>query len=393
MKNIFNISFLAISILLLSSCGANQNDPLRSKNPDKVRAAIKEKNDAIKKLEAEKEALEKWLAKIDKTVKSQKKVDITVKKLSIKNFGSFVEVQGNVATAQDPGMASSETGGRIKQLLVKKDAFVNRGDLIAKVDLESLKRSIVEIETSLALAKDIFERQEKLWKQNIGSEVQYLQSKNQVEQLTKSKERLEYEMTKANVYAPVSGYIENVMVKEGEVCGPGMPIVQILNSNALKVVAQVPDTFLGKVKNGDVVEIQFPAIEQTQNGRVVKISRLINPNNRTFDIEASVDSKSGLVKPNLMATLLIQDYSKPKAVVIDDNLIMQDVDGNNYVMLMEDDKAIKRIVKLGKSYKNQTVIESGLEGNETLIVKGARQVVEGDQLNILGEEEEAKVKE
>lgn len=378
--------FILIFSLGIISCGDNVNDPLRSKDPAKVRAAIKEKMNAITKLSAEKEALEKWLAKIDKSVKADKKIDVTVKKLSIKDFGSYVEVQGSVLTANDPGMASSETGGRIKQLLVKKDGFVNKGDLIAKVDLESLKKSIQEIETSLNLAKDIFERQEKLWKQNIGSEVQYLQSKNQVEQLTKSKERLEFEITKANVYAPVSGHIENIIVKEGEICGPGMPIVQIVNSSALKVVAQVPENFLGKVKNGDIVEISYPAIEQNQNGRVSKISRMINPNNRTFDIEATIDSKGGLIKPNLMATLLIQDYSKPKAIVIEDNLIMQDVEGNHYVMLMENDKAMKRIITIGKSYQNQTVVESGLDGNETIIVKGARQVVDGDKLTILGEE-------
>jgi multidrug efflux pump subunit AcrA (membrane-fusion protein) len=113
---------------------------------------------------------------------------------------------------------------------------------------------------------------------------------------------------------------------------------------------------------------------------------MINPNNRTFDIEATIDSKGGLIKPNLMATLLIQDYSKPKAIVIEDNLIMQDVEGNHYVMLMENDKAMKRIITIGKSYQNQTVVESGLDGNETIIVKGARQVVDGDKLTILGEE-------
>jgi len=249
-----------------------------------------------------------------------------------------------------------------------------------------VSEKVFEIEISLNLAKDIFERQEKLWKQNIGSEVQYLQSKNQVEQLQKTKERMEHELGKANVYAPVSGHIEQVMSKEGEMCGPGTPIVQIVNTNTLKIVAQVPETFLGKVKVGDAVEIDFPAIETKQSGRIIKIGRMINPNNRTFEVEASVDSKGGLVKPNLLATMLIQDYSKPKAISLPDDLIMQDVDGNSYVMLVVDNKATKKTVTLGKSYKNETVIESGLEGNETLIIKGARQVVEGDEVKILSEE-------
>ncbi len=385
-----NISIIAILIAgLFLSCSGGEADGAsagKSKDPAKVRAAIKAKQEAIKKLTAEKDALEKWLAEIDTNARKDKFVEITTKKLSIKDFSHYVEVQGNITTANDPGMASSETGGRIIKLLTKKDAFVNQGDLIAKVDLESIRKSIAEIDLSLNLAKDMFDRQEKLWKQNIGSEVQFLQAKNQVEQLQKTKERLEFELTKANVYAPTSGYIEQVMAKEGEMCGPGTPIVQIVNSNALKIVAQVPETFLGKVKAGDLVEINFPAIDITQSGRVVKISRIINPNNRTFEVEASVDSKGGLIKPNLLATMLIQDYSKPKAIALTDDLIMQDVQGNSYIMLLEGEKAVKRIVTLGKSYKNETVIESGLKGDETVIMKGARQVVEGDKVKILGEE-------
>jgi hypothetical protein len=140
------------------------------------------------------------------------------------------------------------------------------------------------------------------------------------------------------------------------------------------------------VKVGDAVEIDFPALEIKQNGRVIKIGRMINPANRTFEVEASVDSKGGQIKPNLLATMLIQDYGKPKAIALPDDLIMQDVDGNSYVMIVKDKKAARQTVSLGKSYKNETVIESGLEGNETLIIKGARQVVEGDEVNILSEE-------
>jgi membrane fusion protein (multidrug efflux system) len=382
--NTIKISLFLLVLMSLSACGGSSLE--KSKDPAKVRAAIKAKQDEIKKLEAEKADLEKWLAQIDSSAKVEKTVEITTKKLSTKDFAHFVEVQGNITTAQDPGMASSETGGRVIQLLVKENDYVKKGDLIAKVDLESIRRSISEIEISLNLAKDMYERQEKLWKQNIGSEVQYLQAKNQVDQLSKTKERLEYELTKASVYAPASGNVEKVMVKEGEMCGPGTPIVQILNSNALKIVAQVPENFLGKVKKGDVVEINFPALDESQSGRVIQISRVINPVNRTFDVEASVDSKGGLVKPNLLATMLIQDYSKPKAIVLPDDLILQDVNGDSYVMVVEGEKAVKKTIKTGKSYENQTVAESGLNGDEILIVKGARQVVEGDKIKVLEDE-------
>lgn len=386
-KYIIGLKTLLLATLLIS-CGGNEPAMMgadKSKDPAKVRAAIKSKQEAIRKLEAEKKSLEKWLAEIDTTAKSNKMVEITTQKIGSKDFAHFVEVQGNIATSDDPGMASSETGGRITKLYAKKDSYVKKGDLIANVDLESIRKSIAEIEISLNLAKDMYDRQDKLWKQNIGSEVQYLQSKNQVEQLQKTKERLEFELTKANVYAPISGHIEQVMVKEGEICGPGTPIIQIINSSSLKIIAQVPETYLGKVKVGDMVDIDFPAIELTQKGRVFKISRQINPNNRTFEVEASVDSKGGLIKPNLLATMLLQDFAKSKSIVISDDLIMQDVNGASYIMLVENDKAVKRIITTGKSYKNETIVETGLNADEIIIIKGARQVIDGDKVSVLSE--------
>lgn len=388
MKNIKYSVLTLLAALLLTACGSGgeHSGAEKSNDPTQVRAAIKEKKDALQKLKKEIDDLEVHLATIDTSAKRDERTEITTRKVRSKDFAHYVDIQGNVATSQDPAFASSETGGRIIQLLVKENAYVNKGDLIAKVDLESIRKSISEIETSFNLAKDMYDRQEKLWKQNIGSEVQYLQAKSQVEQLEKTKERLEFELKKANVYAPASGYVEQVMVKEGEVCGPGTPILQIVNTAALKVVAQVPEIYLGKVKRGDKVQINFPALDDAQTAIITEIGRMVNPNNRTFEIEVTINSKNGLIKPNLMATVAIKGFSKPNSVVVFDELIMQDVEGNNYVMLLVDGKAKKQKVALGMSYKNETLIESGLSGEESIIVKGARQVVDGDEVKASKEE-------
>ena len=387
MKNLTYSLFTLFIVFMLSACGGGteSGNAAQSTDPAVVKTALKEKKDALQKLKAEINELEAHLAKIDTSAKRDERTEITTRKVRVKDFAHYVEVQGNVATAQEPGFASSETGGRIVQLLTKEDAFVKKGDLIAKVDLESIRKSIAEIETSLNLSKDMFERQEKLWKQNIGSEVQYLQAKSQVEQLQKTKERLEFELNKASVYAPMSGFIEKVMVKEGEICGPGTPIVQIVNTSALKVVAQVPEIYLGKVKRGEKVEVSFPALDEKQMATIIEMGRMINPNNRTFEIEVAINTKNGLIKPNLMASVSIKDIDKPKSVVVYDELIMQDVEGNNYVMILVDGKAKKQVVKLGTSYNNETTIESGLTGEETIIVKGARQVVNGDEVKAIEE--------
>lgn len=376
---------LSLAVLFLAvACGGGEAETAQPQTLAEARAALTTKRQALRDLQKEVDALEATVAKLDTTAKREKIVTVTTAPVQVKDFEHFVEVQGNVETAEDPAFASSETGGRITSLLVKEGDFVKRGSVIAKVNMESLKNSIAELDKSLSLARDIYKRQENLWSQKIGSEVQYLQAKNQVEQLEQSKKSLEYELSKATVYAPISGYVDMVRIKAGEIAAPGAPIVTILNTSKLQVVASIPEVYLGSVKRGEVVTVKFPALGEEQRGRVTDISRTINSANRTFDIEVSV-SNDGMLKPNLLAIVAVRDYEQSDAIVVPDQLIMQDVSGKNYLMTLEGDRAKKQIVELGKNFNNETVINSGLSKEATLLMKGARQVTDGDKVEIVEE--------
>lgn len=384
MKNIFYL-FAFAGLILATSCGSDATAEGGAQTLEEARKVLQEKRKELQAIKAEISKAEAVVAKLDPKSKKKAVIPVTTAKVVLKDFNHYVEVQGNVVPAQDPGMASSETGGRIIDLKVKEGSYVKKGDLIAKINLESIKKSIAQLDESLSLAQDMFKRQENLWNQKIGSEVQYLQAKSQVESLLKNKESLEYELTKANVYAPISGYVDMVMSKEGEMAGPGAPIVQILNTRDLKVVAAIPEIYLGNVKRGEGVLLKFPALNEEQKGRVTTIGRTINPANRTFEVEAAIGSKNGLLKPNLLATMLVNDYSQKDAIVVPDQLILQDVSGADYVMVIEGNKAVKKIVTMGRGYRNETIITSGLNGDETLLIKGARQVSDGDLVEVLPE--------
>ncbi|MCP4443527.1 MAG: efflux RND transporter periplasmic adaptor subunit [Aureispira sp.] len=379
------IYLLLIFNSVLIACSGGETDGTTEKPTDPVsaRKQLKEKKQALRKLQGEIAELEAIINDSDTTTREEKKITVAAKKVPVKTFKHYVEVQGTVAPINDPAFASSETGGRLVKLKVREGDYVKKGDTIAIVDLESIRKSMEEIDKSLELAEDMYKRQEALWKKKIGSEMQFLQAKNQVESLQKTRGRLEFELSKANVYAPASGHIDMVRVKTGEIAGPGTPIVQILNTSALKVQAAVPEMYLGAVRKGENIRINFPALDEEQNVRVSMIGRTINPNNRTFEIEAGIRNNTGLIKPNLLATIFINDYTQEKAVVVPDEYILQDVSGKNYVMIQQGNKAMKRFVTLGQNYQNQTVISTGLDGTETLITRGARSVSDGDLIEII----------
>ncbi len=380
MKNVLYLLGLAALFSMVVACGgeAVAETP---ETLEEARTVLKAKRQELRDLKKEVEELEALVIKLDPNPPREKVVPVTTAPVTVKDFNHYVEVQANVMPSQEPGYASSETGGRLIDLRVKEGDYISRGAVVGKVNMESIRKSIAQLDESLSLAQDIYKRQENLWNQKIGSEVQYLQAKSQVETLLKNKESLEYELSKATLYAPMSGYVDAVMVKEGEVAAPGAPIITILNTKDLKVVASIPEIYLGQVKKGEAVTIKFPALDLEQKGRIKTIGRTINSANRTFEIEASVNN-NGILKPNLLAIVEVNDYSLEDALVVEDQLIMQDVSGDSYVMVLENGKAVKKVIELGRSYNNETVT-AGLSREDVLLKKGARQVAEGDKVNVL----------
>ncbi len=318
--------------------------------------------------------------------KEKPRVLVTSAPVERKTFERFISIQSTVQANEVVG-ASSETGGRIVQLTVDEGHYVKRGQLIAKLDMESVNKQIAELETALSLANDVYDRQKRLWDQNIGSEIQYLQAKNSKERLEKSLETAKHQLTKANVYAPIGGIVEMVAAKAGEVTGPGAPIVQILSTGNVKVVADVPEKYLRNVKRGERVTIEFPALDIITQARVNLIGSTINPGNRTFKVEVNVPNKNGVLKPNLLAKMLINDFTEKDAVVIPIELVQQEVSGRSFVFVKDDNQdgayAKKVMVETGESYDGEIIITAGLKGGEEMIVDGARGLANNELIKIV----------
>lgn len=344
-------------------------------------------------LKSERTTLEQKIKEIEEKIevlepaKEKPRKLVTADTLEKADFKRFVDVQGAVA-ASDIVNAVPEIGGRIKSMKLDEGDYVKAGSLVATIDVESYQKQIAEIETSLELANDVFERQKRLWEQEIGSEIQYLQAKNNKERLEKSLETLQFQLSKANVYAPISGYVDMVFLEEGEFAGPGSPIIQIMNINTVKVVADVPETFLGKVNVGEYVNIHFPALETDHRGKVTLIGKSIDAANRTFKVEINLSNPKGALKPNLLSVVKINDLTVENTIAIPLDLVQQEISGKDYVYVVgngeEGQISEKRFVKTGPTFENLIVIENGLEEGEIIIKDGARGLANEELIKIQG---------
>jgi len=279
------VSILLFGILVFAACG--------SKDKKQELADLKSQE---KEIQAKIAALEKTLGKpSDQAV--AKVITVTASPIAAQTFNHFVEAQGSVI-AENTVLVSPQTGGMILTLPVVVGQSVSKGQLIATLDNNILQESLEEVRQQLSLAKTIFTKQKALWDQQIGTEVQYLSAKSNMESLEKRIVTLKAQLGLSRVTAPIAGTIELVRQKAGEMGAPGLPIVQIVNLGNLKISAKIADSYVGTVKQGDEINIKFPDLNKELKARISLVSKIVNPLTRTFEIEARIPNVGGELKPN-----------------------------------------------------------------------------------------------
>ncbi len=385
MKKIVYISLLS---LLITSCGgdsktASVDKAIESKNVATIkatRAEIQKQYDAIG---AELAKLDLAIAELD-TVKKVALVSTAIVKDT--TFTHYIDIQGNVDTRQNL-IIYPEFSGVLSQVYVKTGQKVSKGQTLAKIDDGGLSNQLAQMETQAALAKTTFERQKNLWDKKIGSEIQYLQAKTNYEAQMKAVAQMKAQVAKTVVRAPFSGIIDEVITDKGQVVGPGQQLMRIVNLSDMYVSANIPESFIGKIKVGAIVDVQIKSIGKTYQGRVRQVGNYINPNNRNFSIEVAVPNKDNLLRPNQVAVLKIEDYKKPNAILVPESIVTENASGEKIIYTVDtsskEPKAVKKTITIGLTSGSNVEVKSGLNKGETIIIEGARSIQNGDQVEIL----------
>ena len=347
-----------------------------------------DKKTELANLKSQQKEVETKIKNLEKELGAGKKIDalpinVIVSAVAPQNFKHFVEAQG-VVTSKNIVMVTPQMGGAITGLFLKEGQMIKKGQLVATVDNSVMKESLTEIKTQLDLVTTLFNKQRTLWDQQIGTEVQYLQAKANKESLEKRIVTMNTQMGMSRVYAPISGTVEKVMQKSGEMGMPGVPMAQIVNVSDLKIMAKIGDTYVGSVKKGDAITVKFPDIDKKFTTRISLVNALIDPASRTFGIEANIPNLGGSLKPNQVAIININDLSKSNSLVVSQNIVQKTEGGDLvYVAVVENGKKIakSRTVKTGISYNGNIEILEGLTSGEMVITQGYQDLVDGTLIN------------
>lgn len=374
MKPYYTIALVS----LLAACSQEKPNDLQGKRDElaQLKSQQTELNTKIKTLEGE-------LTKLDPKKAEEARVkDVTVAPLATGTFKHFVELQGTI-DAKNNVQVSPKSGGVVTAVYVKEGDNVRAGQPIAKVDDQLLRESVSEVKTQMSLANTVYEKQAALWKQQIGTEIQYLQAKNNKESLERRLSTLNAQLSQSTVTAPISGVVDQVIIKVGQSAAPGMGLVRVVNLSQLKVVARVSDTYSGSVRKGDAVTVEFPDINRTMNSRISFVATTVDPATRTFTIEAPLPSDNAL-KPNMLARIKINDATQSNTIVINQNLIQSTENGQLvYVAVNEGGKKVAKAktVKTGQSYGGKIAVTQGLQAGDQIVTAGYQDLVDGQPIN------------
>lgn len=371
-----NIIALLFMLAFVASCGS------APEGVEGKKAELAKAKEEIKALEATISTLEEEIKAEDPTFgqKTENSTLVTAITANKESFAHKIEVRGNVESRTNMTV-SAEMMGQLEALSIKEGQSVRKGQVLATIDSETIENNIEEVEKQLEFATTIYEKRDRLWKKNIGTEVEYLQAKNNKEGLEKTLATLNTQLAKAEVKAPFSGTIETVPVKQGEIIQPGQPLAYLVSSSDMYINAEVSESYIGRFNEGDAVEVNIPSLGQKFSSEIASVGRVINAASRTFTIEVKLPKVDDYLKTNLVASVMLTDYKSNEAVVIPSRIIQEDLEGN-FVYQVKNKRASKVHVKLGYSYNNHTEVVNGLAGGEMLIDKGNRTVADGTSLSI-----------
>jgi membrane fusion protein, multidrug efflux system len=381
----FNIKTgFVLLVLFFSACGNPDNSDTIEEKQKQLNEYKQEMTELKKKITA----LETEIAGIQNG--NELLVPVVIDTIKKGDYNNRADFQG-VVEAENNVTMSAENGGTVTQILVKEGQKVAKGQLLVKLDASILEAQADEIANAMDLARITFEKQERLWKQKIGSEIQYLEAKNRKESLEKQMQSIRTRMAKYYLTAPFDGTIDRVYINQGQMTAPGSPVVQVVDASKIKIVSEVPERYIGVFKVGDSVLVKYPGLKLESMEVIDAIGASVNADNRTFNLFIRPKNIESKLKANVLAIISAVDYQAKDAIIIPTRIVKKDPLGNAYVFVAEQDghllKVRKKQVEVERYFAALSIIKSGLNEGELIIVKGHNSVDVNDNLQPVNDSE------
>ena len=380
---------ITLSLILLLSCNSSRNssinDLINKGDLETLKKKKKEYVDLMNDLRLDLNEINNGIMLLDENEQIQ-----VISKFNVieKEFTTYVELQANLKSRKNV-VILSEFQGALKNLFVREGQLVKKGELLAEINDSGLKEQLDQMLIQANYTKDNFDRVKRLWEKNIGSEMQFLKAKSDFETNNKMVEQIRDQLSKTKIYAPFDGEIDEIISNLGSNLIPGSPILRVVNLDIIYAEAQVPEKYVSSIELGTEALVSIPLLNKEVTSKIVQSGNFINPNNRTFRVEAPVENKDKRIKQNLNARIKIKNYSNIKALVVPLRVIREDASGRPFIYkLVETDKkdvllTVKIFVETGANNDEEIEITKGLSIGDIIVLEGANNVEDNQRVRVI----------
>ena len=380
---------ITLSLILLLSCNSSRNssinDLINKGDLETLKKKKKEYVDLMNDLRLDLNEINNGIMLLDENEQIQ-----VISKFNVieKEFTTYVELQANLKSRKNV-VILSEFQGALKNFFVREGQLVKKGELLAEINDSGLKEQLDQMLIQANYTKDNFDRVKRLWEKNIGSEMQFLKAKSDFETNNKMVEQIRDQLSKTKIYAPFDGEIDEIISNLGSNLVPGSPILRVVNLDIIYAEAQVPEKYVSSIELGTEALVSIPLLNKEITSKIVQSGNFINPNNRTFRVEAPVENKDKRIKQNLNARIKIKNYSNIKALVVPLRVIREDASGRPFIYkLVETDKkdillTVKIFVETGANNDEEIEITKGLSIGDIIVLEGANNVEDNQRVRVI----------
>ena len=380
---------ITLSLILLLSCNSSRNssinDLINKGDLETLKKKKKEYVDLMNDLRLDLNDINNGIMLLDENEQIQ-----VISKFNVieKEFTTYVELQANLKSRKNV-VILSEFQGALKNFFVREGQLVKKGELLAEINDSGLKEQLDQMLIQANYTKDNFDRVKRLWEKNIGSEMQFLKAKSDFETNNKMVEQIRDQLSKTKIYAPFDGEIDEIISNLGSNLVPGSPILRVVNLDIIYAEAQVPEKYVSSIELGTEALVSIPLLNKEVTSKIVQSGNFINPNNRTFRVEAPVENKDKRIKQNLNARIKIKNYSNIKALVVPLRVIREDASGRPFIYkLAETDKkdillTVKIFVETGANNDEEIEITKGLSIGDIIVLEGANNVEDNQRVRVI----------
>ncbi len=385
-----NKIYTLLLIIIISGCNSSRNASIESLiesgDIDELKKRKKEYVDAMNTMKVELNEINNGISLLDEnerlTLVSKYEIQQTI-------FNTYIEAQANLKTRKNV-IILPEFQGTLEKVFVSEGQEVKKGQLLAEINDSGLNEQYEQMVIQAEFAKENFERTQRLWDNNIGSEMQYLKSKTDYEASEKMVDQMKDRLSKTKIYAPFDGEIDEIISNVGSNLIPGVSqILRLVNLDIIYAESFVSEKYISFIGEGTEAIVQIPLLNMDYRSSVNQTGNFINPSNRTFRIEVPVENFDNRIKQNLDAKIKINIYKKDDAIVIPLRIVREDALGKNFVYVMSEDNkegvylTSKQFITLGNKSEDKVEVTEGLSLGDIVVLEGAYSVEDSQRVKLI----------